>query len=88
MRISLIKGDAGYNPALAKLARVFLNGEEISGVYMADEEQGVVYVHLRDASGQIFLDLEGKNVMCDIKRGVVKIVLEGLPLTTPEEDQE
>lgn len=76
MRLSSDRADPGFLPALVGPAPrprfdVTLDGELVQGVVTADEEEGLVVVHVRDEDGG-FRHREGV-VLREVHRGVVTI---------------
>jgi len=73
MRISVLDGDPGFNPELARRVRVLLDGEDITTNCMtADEESGTALIYVRDPAGRILLTGHGQPARL-IVRGAVSI---------------
>lgn len=79
MRISANPGDPGhktYSDAMKRdrVITVTLNGEAISDVVTADEDQGFVVQFERDGDGKPLIDGDG-NLVTVSRGGVVQILI-------------
>lgn len=75
MRLSCDPGDPAFDRlATAPGVVVRLNGRQVADPITADEEQGLVTLHLRDGAGQIVTDQQGRPRF-RTRRGVVQITL-------------
>jgi len=73
MRLSVLDGDPGFNPELARRVRVLLDGEDITTNCMtADEETGTALIYVRDPSGRVMVTGYGQPA-CIVVRGSVSI---------------
>ena len=74
MRVSILKGDIGFNEEAWKYG-VYLDGERIEYVFTADEERGIVVVFDPSASGSFMKGRPDQSVMKELT-GEVRLVEE------------
>ena len=76
MRLSIRKGDPGFNLQLAVNAKVFVDGVEVKGCYTADEELGIAYCYkiADDGKSYVYIINHDKFETMEL-HGDVKIVL-------------
>lgn len=75
MRLSADRGDPSFGPDYHR-AEVFLDGVKLDCCITADEEAGEVLVYRTDANGDPVIAANGGRGETEIRRGVVKIVIE------------
>ena len=74
MRISVIKSDPGYHPAVGAFADVFLYGKQFNGAHTADEEKGEIWFYVNDAQGNYYVN--GEELVSGCVKGDVKIKID------------
>jgi hypothetical protein len=96
MKISVFKGDEGYENYLAhRPIVVYVNGEMLNNVVRLDTAEGWAEFNVKDADG-LFL-IENGEIVTDIAEGLVEIqgdgieleavVIEPEPLPEPPEEE-
>jgi hypothetical protein len=70
MRVSIDANDPGFNPRRS-MASVVLDGEVLHDCITADEEEGMVLVYARDATGNFILD--GDEMRTEQRFGKVSV---------------
>jgi hypothetical protein len=72
MRLSVVKGDPGFNPDTRRW-KAFLDGKEVGLVLTADEEEGKIWHYVRDENGKIMLSENKKEFLTEVLEGKVEI---------------
>lgn len=79
-RVSTNTTDAGY-AAYSEHGHhgitATLNGEKVTNAFTADEVEGFVEVHAKDANGKLMFSELG-DAMTETKRGEVRIIIKGI----------
>lgn len=83
MRLSVVKGEAGYEAwrelqAEGRTAHVYLDGVEQKFVYMADEEAGRLRRAVLDENGRAKPNLTRDAILTETLSGAVRIELEAV----------
>lgn len=79
MKISVFKGDEGYENYLAhRPIVVYVNGELLNNVVRLDTAEGWAEFNVKDADG-LFL-IENGEIVTDIAEGLVEIQGDGIEL--------
>lgn len=79
MKISVFKGDEGYENYLAhRPIVVYVNGEMLNNVVRLDTDEGWAEFNVKDADG-LFL-IENGEIVTDIAEGLVEIQGDGVEL--------
>jgi hypothetical protein len=73
MRLSVLKDDPGYNPRWAYKACPFLDGEFVSNVITADQENGYLIRYKTDRSGDVVVDYQRGEIEKEILRGHIDL---------------
>lgn len=77
MRLSVFKGDEGYENYLAhRQVVIYVNGELLNNVVRLDSDEGWAEFNVKDADG-LFL-IENGEIVTDIAEGLVEIEGEGI----------
>lgn len=96
MKISVFKGDEGYENYLAhRPIVVYVNGEMLNNVVRLDTDEGWAEFNVKDVDG-LFL-IENGEIVTDIAEGLVElqgdgielepVVIEPEPLPEPPEEE-
>ena len=72
MRLSVNKSDSGYSP-LCRNAKAFLDGEEVTGCFTADEELGKVWRNKLTRKGRPVLNPQKNGFLKECLTGAVEI---------------
>lgn len=87
MKISVIKGEEGYDNYLAhRPVMVYVNSEPLSNVVRLDTDEGWAEFNVKDEDG-LFVIVDG-NILEDRAEGLVEVTGRCLPLPVEEEEPE
>ena len=73
MKISIDQKFPGYDPAKARLAEIYLDGEKLTTCVAADSDKGTAECFARDRRGNFFI--RNGETAIETRRGNVCIVL-------------
>jgi len=73
MRLSVEKNDPGFNPRWAYKACPYLDGEFVSKVITADQEQGEITRYKTDDSGKVIVDYENGEIERETLHGDIDL---------------
>ena len=77
MRVSVHRGDPGYNPDLMGKCTVLLDGVDVTSVcYTADEEGGMAYCYKLNMSGKKYIDPDTDLIATIDMQGHVEIIID------------